>query len=72
MRTTERNEESKLKRKLPTPASGNNSIKTDVVAVCFTYAKALNQMFLCIGSLTCLINSVITFIYRNYFLQFSH
>ena len=35
MRTIERNGESELKQKLPTSASRDNSIKTDVVVLVF-------------------------------------
>ena len=37
MRTIEKNGDSELKQKLPTPASRDNDIKTDVVVVaCFS------------------------------------
>ena len=44
MRTIERNGESKLKQKLPTPASRDNVIKTDVVVVVRDHARRSSQL----------------------------
>ena len=41
LRTIERNGETKLKQKLPTPASHKNGIKTDVVFVVVTVVVAV-------------------------------
>ena len=45
MRTIERNGESKLEQKLPTPASRDNAIKTDVVVDLVIYHILLRSFF---------------------------
>ena len=44
MRTIERNVESKLKQKSPTPANRDNGIKTDVAVVVYYATKNIRNM----------------------------
>ena len=43
MRTIERNGESELEQILPTPASGDNDIKTDVYVVVVTDSRIISN-----------------------------
>ena len=43
MSMIDRNDESKLKQKLPTPASQNNGVKTDVVVVVVAVNNTWNR-----------------------------
>ena len=52
MCTIERNGESKLEQKLPTPASWDNGIKTDVAVVFFLLTVVDTELPRCIPKLT--------------------